>query len=154
MEKPGKRDDPNHDPTAFCRGHGGVEVIVYTFHAAVGLAFRWPKGAPVTVVTIGAHFGDKIEWRGPASGAFTPQAAIARVIFEDAETRRKHQALAVIRLQAGKACIMSAVDMTANRSPYEIAQRIADEKAASFVCGKSEVSAGGEPTQWTTHLLE
>ena len=117
------------------------------------LGLRWPKQADYQFVAEGWSIGQKLEWRGPSKGAFRPDSAIIRVILDD-EDARKHQVLAVLRIENRKACLITAIDMTANKQPYELAQQAADEKAASFVCGKSEAAATGEPTPWTKQVLE
>ena len=49
---------------------------------------------------------------------------------------------------------MGAVDMTADKTPYETAQKLADDRAASFTCGKDTPVVVGPPTRWTAALIE
>ena len=150
----GKGPDAAENQVKRCRGLEGAQAVVSSYHTVVGLALRWPGSRDATDLVTGWSLGEKLEWRGPAAGPFRPEAVIVRVIFNDPETDKKHQVLAIMRVKGGKACVMSAVDMTADPKPYETAQRVADEKAPSFVCGRSDRFAAGTPTQWTTHVLE
>lgn len=85
-------------------------------------------------------WGPVVEWRGAkdATGALVPVAAIVKYkwIDPESETNAEDSDLSVIRLGKGKTdtCVVARVNMTANSDSLEIARKVADSEAASFVC--------------------
>ena len=92
------------------------------------------------------HIGDKIEWRLDARG--TPRATILRYFMEnlDPVTSQPNeklygQILVVSRVAQpddGLACITAYVDALANPDANAMAQKLADEQAPTFACGKEK----------------
>ncbi len=90
------------------------------------------------------HTNAKIEWRLDGNGA--PIATIVRWFVADPETTgdaNAHygQVLVVSTVATADdptSCVVGYVDALENKDANTLARQIADEKAAGFICGKSE----------------
>lgn len=146
--------------TKRCPGLAYTRVIVTAAGTSVSLGFDWPRSrprAPVAAgIAVGWSLGQSLEWRGNLfQGFFKPDSVIVRVLFnKDGSRSIEHQVLAVIQVQNGSACLIGVVDMGADKSPHETAQRLADAKAAVFACGRDVAGVAGPATEWTGRVLE
>ena len=98
-----------------------------------------------------ASVNDTVEWRIVNK---EPVAAILRYFVSntDPETgetpdRLKGQVLVISKVASPRdrrSCVIGLVDALANRSANDLARKIADEKAADFVCGRDKPEYEGE----------
>ena len=153
-------DEPGEDDDQLktCAGLGGSKVLVNALETRLRIGFVWPKidrpGGPIWVVEAWSA-GFVIDWRG-AQGpkGFVPYAAIVRITFaRDGGPRVGDQVLAVIRVTAGNACVMGAVDVVKNRKANELAHEIADAHP-SFICGKDKPIIGGVGTSAAAEIVK
>lgn len=143
--------------TKRCLGVARVRVVVTSGGTSVALGFEWPGANPpadARSVVVGWSLGERLEWRGDGSGShFDPDSVIVRVLFNrDESPQIGHQVLAVLRVRRGSACLRGVVDMSASRTPYELARRVSDDPSA-FVCGETKPSVEGQATEWTSRVV-
>jgi hypothetical protein len=142
-----------------CPGLAGAAVYMEWSASHTTLSFRWRKAKSGDVVT-GYGLGDRLEWRGrKGRHGFTPDAIIVRVKVRDDNSvgngpeDKTYNVLAVIRMEKRKACLMAAIDETANLDAPALARTAADTEAVKFVCGKGKVRIIGKPSQWAQRLV-
>lgn len=132
-----RKDRGDGDPVSVhrCAGRAGIAVIWTTDDdaSAVGFGARPADEAILPDVPF-FEAGRTIEWRGPRGDR--PQSAILRYATGRSVGRLDGARLVVYRLGAdGHSCIIGSVDA---RKPgaNAAARRLADERAASFRCGR------------------
>lgn len=150
-------DEEVQEDTKTCSGTAGISVVVSALGTSVQIGFGWGETGPedVSAVVEAWSAGEKMEWRGPVvSGVFRPEAAVVRMLFPKEGTADVgHQALAVMRIEDGNACLLGAVDIAANRNGYDLARTLAD-KAPAFECGRDVPVSAGVETEWTRRVLD
>lgn len=150
-------DEETDEQLKTCPGLNGILVVVSGLGTSVQIALAWDgaKADEAPAVLEAWSAGEKMEWRGPVeAGAFTPQAAIVRMLFpKDGTPDVGHQVLAIIRVEDGQACLLGAVDIGANKDGYELARSRSD-KAAGFECDRDSPVAIGRKTEWTRRILD
>ena len=129
-----------------CAGFAGIAVQVRGGDQRVTVSFG-PRAAkePAASMTLAApnSEGKTIEWRHVpgADGKPKPFAAILRwntmTVGANDEPFRG-QVLVVTRLPPGAVCHVGYVDGRANPDANALAQKIADENARGFQCGKDK----------------
>lgn len=92
------------------------------------------------------HIGTKAEWRLDSAGI--AYAAILRFHIENSNpdtgmSDKAHagQVLVISRvgqIDDARGCVVGYVDALANPDPNTLARKVADDKAAAFVCGKDK----------------
>lgn len=138
-----------------CPGHGGAQPMTTAGGTTVAFGLRWSKSRSDDDIVTGWSLGNKVEWRGVATGkGFQPYAIIVRVIPKDPDTMRGGgPVLAVIRLEARGACLATGVDVIANADANTLAREAADTIAHGFTCGQDTPRVTGAATQWTQAVL-
>jgi hypothetical protein len=101
------------------------------------------------------YIGKKVEWRLDDHGL--PYATILRYFIQNADpetgmTDEKHQGQVLVISRVGRpddkrGCVVGYVDALKNPEPNGLARKIADEMAASFVCGKDRPVFHGARTE-------
>ena len=129
-----------------CAGFAGIAVSVRGGDQRVTVSFG-PRAAkePAASATLAApnSQGKTIEWRHVpgADGKPKPFAAILRwntTTLGANDEPFRGQVLVVTRLPPGAVCHVGYVDGRANPDANALAQKIADETARSFQCGKDK----------------
>ncbi len=127
-----------------CAGHAGLSVYVaggdQRSYVSYGPRANTQPAATQTLASFNGQ-GKTVEWRGErgADGVVKPYATIMRwstAVLGDAYEQVKGQVLVVTRLGPGGVCHVGYVDARANTDANALAQKIADENARTFKCGK------------------
>ena len=134
-----------------CKGHAGIAVHVVGGDQRVTVSFG-PKAAkePAASDTLAApnSQGATIEWRFVEGQEAKPFATILRwntATIDKDDKPFRGQVLVVTRLPPGAVCHVGYVDGRANPDANALAQKIADENARTFQCGKDKpVSLGAQ----------
>ena len=139
-----------------CKGIGGFVVRIFDADERQTLSFgKTLKAAakePAASESFGPfnHVGDTLEWRMRDGKPF---ATIMRWFVADnddqaADGRPKDKPILVVSRLA-PACHVALIDASANPDANELARQAADEKAATFTCGKDEATIVGKPGRGT-----
>jgi len=139
-----------------CKGIGGFVVRIFDADERQTLAFgKTLKAAakePAASESFGPfnHVGDTLEWRMRDGKPF---ATIMRWFVADnddqaADGRPKDKPILVVSRLA-PACHVALIDASANPDANELARQAADEKVATFTCGKDEATIVGKPGRGT-----
>ena len=147
--------EPEAPQVKTCPGHGGAQPMTTAAGTTVAFGLRWSKSRIDADIVSGWSLSDKVEWRGVVTGkGFHPYAIIVRVIPKDPDTMRGGgHVLAVIRLEAKRACLATGVDVVANADANALAREAADTVARSFTCGQDTPRVTGATTQWTQAVV-
>jgi hypothetical protein len=128
----------------FCRGHAGIAVYLRGGDQRMTVSFG-PRAArePAASATLAApnSEGKTIEWRHLVGAESKPFATILRwntTVTQQDDSIFRGQVLVVTRLPPGAVCHVGYVDGRANPDANALAQKIADEHARKFVCGKDK----------------
>lgn len=139
-----------------CPGVGGFVVRVFDSDerqtVSYGKTLKAAEKEPAASESFGPfnHVGDAIEWRLRDGKPF---ATIVKWSIADNENMDKEgrpkdvDVLVVTRL--APACRVALVDVAANADAAALAQKAADEKAATFKCGTDTVAVIGKPGRGT-----
>ena len=133
-----------------CKGYAGIPVYVAAgdqrTYISYGRNARKEHAADETLASFNGE-GKAIEWRGlrGADGKLKPFATIMRwsttVGAEDPPVAG--EVLVVTRLAPGGVCHVGYVDGKANPDANALAQKIADQRARKFRCGKDKPVIAG-----------
>ena len=133
-----------------CKGYGGIPIYVAAgdqrTYISYGRNARNERAADETLASFNGE-GKEIEWRGVKGkdGKVKPFATIMRwrttVGAEDPPV--EGEVLVVTRLPPGGACHIGYVDGKANSDALAQAQKIADDSARKFRCGKDKPVVSG-----------
>lgn len=133
-----------------CNGYRGYPVLIYTADARESLFYGFPPAGDLAPAwesfSAFNSAGPKIEWRIETDGqTATPFATIHRrhvAAPDDADDPEKRIEVLVIskvsRLIERESCAVGLVVATGNATANEMARRIADEQAGTFVCGADQ----------------
>jgi hypothetical protein len=138
----------------FCPGFGGIAVYALGEHAHIYLSYGRNAAKTLAARQTLRSFnseGKTIEWRlAGAPRARAPRARASRArpfativrwgtaVYQPDESTYHGQVLVVTRLPPGGVCHVGYVDARANPDAEALAQKIADEHARAFKCGKDE----------------
>ena len=123
-----------------CAGHRGIPVTYEADEHAVlvGIGSAGRIASTPWLVRRHAEAGETVEWRGiRRSGEVDAYAAILRLRVTDGPSigARRHDVLAVYRLDPVRSCIAAVLDGRKPDANAE-ARRAADGPARSFRCGR------------------
>lgn len=137
-----------------CPGLNGIKVYTTAGVQQVSLAFGFGKAKPKEVVE-NSSIGLKLEWRGTGSrAAFKPYATIVQVVVKDHEgDESKYNVLAVIRMEARRACLMAVLDEAGNPNARALARATADTEAPTFSCATGKPKIVGAPSYWAQAVI-
>jgi hypothetical protein len=134
-----------------CAGHDGIQVYLSAGDQRMQVSFgRNAAREPAAGQTFPAfNSADKgtIEWRieTPLGGKPRAFATILRWNVKLAEDERDTgRVLVVTRLGPGGVCHVGYVDARANPNANELAQKLADDQARAFKCGKDKPLVAGK----------
>ena len=122
-----------------CQGKSGIAVLWMSEPDSSSVSFG-DKSLDEALDLGGAAFevGSTIEWRTGRRGS-TPVAAIVRYRVGAGVSSLNRSVLVVYRLQpSGGSCVMGVV----GGADVNLARRVVDQSAGSFVCGKSARARG------------
>jgi hypothetical protein len=137
-----------------CAGYGGIPVRLAAGDQRMFVSFgrnaAMEPAAGETFPGFNSAYKGTIEWRiaTPPGGKPRPFATILRwsVKLEQDERNSSGQVLVVTRLGPGGVCHVGYVDGRANPDANVLAQRLADDKARGFKCGKDKPAVAGNVT--------
>ena len=129
-----------------CPGYAGIPVVLSAGDQRMQVSFGPRASREVAASETLPSFNDvykgRIEWRlAPGkNGKPTPYATILRWNYMTSPDDREAsgRVLVVTRLNPGGVCHVGYVDARANPDANDIARKLADEKARSFVCEKDK----------------
>ena len=135
-----------------CAGHDGIEVYLSAGDQRMQVSFgrnaARELAASQTFPAFNSAYKGTIEWRieTPPGGRPRAFAAILRwnVKLADDERDTTGRVLVVTRLGPGGVCHVGYVDARANPNANELAQKLADEQARAFKCGKDTPLVAGK----------
>ena len=139
-----------------CKGVGGFVVRIFDVDERQTLSFgKTLKAAakePAANEGFGPfnHVGDTLEWRLRDGKPF---ATVMRWFVADnddttTDGRPKDKPILVVS-RLSPACRVAYIDAGANPDANELARKAADEKTATFTCGKDEATIVGKPGRGT-----
>jgi hypothetical protein len=146
--------DVGHYALKRCPGLNGIKVYTTAGVQQVSLSFGFGKAKAQEVVE-NSSIGLRLEWRGTGTkAAFKPYATIVQVVVKDHEgDEKKYNVLAVIRMEARRACLMAVVDEAGNPNSRDLARAIADAEAPAFSCATGKPRIVGEPSYWAQAVI-
>ena len=137
-----------------CSGYRGYPVMIAYDDARESLYYGFPAADMTAVWESFVGFnsaGPKVEWRVETTGDIAvPFATIQRRSVADADgSDKKIDVLVVSKVgqpEEKQGCAVGLVLASGNPDANAAAQKLADEKARSFTCGKDErVTVGAVP---------
>jgi hypothetical protein len=137
-----------------CPGLNGIRVYTTAGVQQVSLSFGFGKSKPQEVVE-NSSIGLKLEWRGTGTrAAFKPYATIVQVVVKDHEgDEKKYNVLAVIRMEARRACLLAVLDEAGNPDSRALARATADADAPAFSCASGKPKIVGAPSYWAQAVI-
>lgn len=134
-----------------CPGPAGVDAFIHTQSGISSISLGDPIEGFVSIGQ-GNRLGSTMEWRS-ADGR--PFAGIVRFRLPgEAGGDRLGDIFAILKpAESGRAgCLVAMVDGSVNPQGRDLARRIADERAASFVCGAVGAAFAGVSSDWARAL--
>ena len=123
-----------------CPGLNGIRVYTTAGVQQVSLAFGFGQGEAAGGRGEFAASASKLEWRGTGTkAAFKPYATIVQRGREGPRGgREEYNVLAVIRMEARRACLMAVLDEAGNPNALALARATADAEAPTFSCADGQ----------------
>ncbi len=124
-----------------CKGLQGIAVYMSAGDQRIYVSYgKNAKNEPAASQTLASFNGEgsRIEWRIERGKPFATIMRWSTTVTNDKGDPVRGSVLVVTRLGAGSVCHVGYVDGSANKDANELARKIADEHARSFVCGKDK----------------
>ncbi|WP_185984389.1 hypothetical protein [Aureimonas mangrovi] len=135
-----------------CPGPSGVEAYIHTADGLSSISLGDPVEGYVSFGETNS-LGATMEWR-LSDGL--PFAGVVRFrLPAEAAGEGTRDLMAVIKVAEGgrASCLVAVVDLTVNPEGRDMARRTADERAASFTCGRDEARIVGISSEWARDLV-
>ena len=124
-----------------CTGFKGIPVYMRAgdqrIYVSYGKNAMDELAASQTLASFNGE-GNRIEWRLEKGKPFATIMRWSTARADEKGDPMRGSTLVVTRLGAGGVCHIGYVDGRANKNANELARKIADESARSFVCGKDK----------------
>lgn len=130
-----------------CQGFKGIPVYMSAgdqrIYVSYGKNAKDELAASQTLAAFNGE-GSKIEWRMEKGVPFATIMRWSTARVDEKGDPMRGSTLVVTRLDRNGVCHVGYVDGRANKNANELAHKIADEHARSFVCGKDKPIVVGE----------